>query len=47
VNTITLSYTFFEMPGGKPAPNTAPEGKLNLKTAALNAVPSANDKTLN
>jgi cytochrome c oxidase assembly protein subunit 11 len=49
VNTITLSYTFFEMPGGKPAPNTAPEGKLQLKqTAALNAAPSAaHDKTLN
>lgn len=41
VNTITLSYTFFEMPGGKPAPNTAPAGKLDTQSAALNAVPSA------
>ncbi len=42
VNTITLSYTFFEMPGGKPAPNTAPAGKLEAKqTAALNAAPDA------
>ncbi len=47
VNTITLSYTFFEMPNGKPAPNTAPEGKLNMKQAALNAVPSANHTSVN
>jgi cytochrome c oxidase assembly protein subunit 11 len=30
INTITLSYTFFEMPGGAPAPNVAPQGKLQL-----------------
>jgi cytochrome c oxidase assembly protein subunit 11 len=30
INTITLSYTFFEMPGGAPAPNVAPTGKLQL-----------------
>jgi cytochrome c oxidase assembly protein subunit 11 len=29
INTITLSYTFFEMPGGVPAANTAPAGKLD------------------
>jgi cytochrome c oxidase assembly protein subunit 11 len=28
VNTLTLSYTFFEMPGGAPAANHAPAGKL-------------------
>jgi cytochrome c oxidase assembly protein subunit 11 len=32
VNTITLSYTFFEMPGGVPATNTAPAGKLDLSS---------------
>jgi cytochrome c oxidase assembly protein subunit 11 len=30
INTITLSYTFFEMPGGAPAANIAPPGKLDL-----------------
>lgn len=29
VNTLTLSYTFFEMPGGSPAANHAPAGKLD------------------
>ncbi len=28
VNTVTLSYTFFEMPGGAPAASRAPAGKL-------------------
>jgi cytochrome c oxidase assembly protein subunit 11 len=38
INTITLSYTFFEMPGGVPAVNTAPAGKLELqKTTAAPA----------
>jgi cytochrome c oxidase assembly protein subunit 11 len=35
INTITLSYSFFEMPGGVPAVNTAPAGKLDTpKTSA-------------
>jgi len=34
VNTITLSYTFFEMPGGAPAAVQAPAGKLDADTAA-------------
>ncbi|TAG49418.1 MAG: cytochrome c oxidase assembly protein [Betaproteobacteria bacterium] len=35
INTITLSYSFFEMPGGVPAVNTAPAGKLDSpKTSA-------------
>ncbi len=34
VNTITLSYTFFEMPGGSPASNQAPVGKLDRRAAS-------------
>ncbi len=42
INTITLSYSFFEMPGGVPAVNTAPAGKLDTpKTSAAPLAPSA------
>lgn len=34
VNTITLSYTFFEMPGAGPAAVAAPPGKLDAGAAA-------------
>ena len=34
VNTITLSYTFFEMPGSGPAVVNAPAGKLELAPPA-------------
>lgn len=33
VNTITLSYTFFELPGGTPAAVNAPTGKLDGASA--------------
>jgi cytochrome c oxidase assembly protein subunit 11 len=32
VNTITLSYTLFEMNNGAPATNSAPAGKLDLNS---------------
>jgi cytochrome c oxidase assembly protein subunit 11 len=38
INTITLSYTFFEMPGGIPAVNTAPAGKLDLPKSSVPSV---------
>jgi cytochrome c oxidase assembly protein subunit 11 len=34
INTITLSYTFFEMPGSGPAAVHAPLGKLESLPAA-------------
>ncbi len=34
VNTITLSYTFFELPGAGPAAVAAPRGKLESGAAA-------------
>ncbi len=40
INTITLSYTFFETPGGQPVPIQQPEGKLQLSFNALTATES-------